>query len=360
MLSPGCSLNGIIPPVVVQAINNADEAGHPPIDPLLAALGSLEEEHLSAQIIRPVLEKLHPGRLEYTHSGDEAGRDLISFGRDPLLPSRGHIFCVQVKARRISHGAASFGEVAAVAITAKTEGVTRENGERCIPNEVWFVTSHAFPEQKRRQVADTLQQLQRQNIKFIAGEELCAILRDQLPDLAATLLTKCSVEIMHFVSSLSKHHEGRAFGLSLDREVNTFYVSTAISTDTDLANSAVAGSLSVRDTTVIRTVPLLQLLNLDELDLPQPKRIQLVGLRVTRSAAKFPAGFPDVSIDANIDEILGFIDKAIRTATAEAQALVDAQRANILSKPISFSEALQARLADVKLDVVLLSSSSGI
>jgi len=73
----------------------------------------------------PLIEKIHPGKIEYTHSANEAGRDLVSFGSDSL--NRSHILCIQVKAKQISYGA-SFGKVQETTKLAKEVGITIENG----------------------------------------------------------------------------------------------------------------------------------------------------------------------------------------------------------------------------------------
>src|ERR1035441_9160106 len=72
-------------------------------DALAKALTALAEDDLTSQVISPLVNVLHPGRIEYTHSPVEAGRDIVSYGHDAL--GRQHILCVQVKARPISHGA---------------------------------------------------------------------------------------------------------------------------------------------------------------------------------------------------------------------------------------------------------------
>ena len=186
-------------------------------DSLLTALMALEEPELTSQVIRPLIEALHPGRIEYTHSPVEAGRDLVSLGRDAL--GRTHTLCVQVKARPISYGARAFAEVTNVASLARTEGVTRENGEVCIPNEVWFITSHPFRSKSDAEVSFTLQSLDRNNIKFISGDELGLLVIKNTPALASQITRHSSIEAIEFISLLSKHHEGRAFGFSLDRQI---------------------------------------------------------------------------------------------------------------------------------------------
>jgi hypothetical protein len=135
---------------------------------LQKGLLQLEEEDLTNDVLIPLIKKLSPGRIEYTHSANEAGRDLVSFGKDNL--NREHILCVQVKADKVSYGAKFQEIVVSPTLAAKKEGVTLENGAKSIPNEVWFMTSAPFPEQSRRQISGTLKDLYRKNIKFIPGE----------------------------------------------------------------------------------------------------------------------------------------------------------------------------------------------
>src|ERR1041384_2667314 len=106
---------------------------------LLESLKTYSEADFTLLFLLPLIEKVHPGRVEYTHSAIEGGRDIVSFGSDVL--GREHILCIQVKAVKISYGA-SFAEVKQTSELAKTTGVTLENGQKCFPHEVWFLTSH--------------------------------------------------------------------------------------------------------------------------------------------------------------------------------------------------------------------------
>ena len=62
---------------------------------LIEFIQKLTEEELTNEIIIPLIEKIHPGKIEYTHSANEAGRDLVSFGSDLL--NRPHILCAQIR-----------------------------------------------------------------------------------------------------------------------------------------------------------------------------------------------------------------------------------------------------------------------
>lgn len=208
------------------------------------ALCALKEDALTRQFIMPLVECLHPGRLEFTHSPTEAGRDIVSFGKDCL--GRDHILCVQVKATPMSFGAA-FGKVQQTLILAKTIGVVLENGAKCFPNEVWLVSSHPFPEQKRRQVADALQEMERNNTKVVSGEELSRLLIDHLPKEIAALQKADSPKTVQLISELYVHTESRAFGLPHDRTLDQFYVTATLAIDCELAYRALAGAVLVFD-----------------------------------------------------------------------------------------------------------------
>lgn len=194
---------------------------------LLKALTQMEEYALVNEVVCPLIKKLHPGKIEYTHSANEAGRDIISFGKDTL--KRQNILCVQVKANKITYGAQFQGIVVNPSKMAKTEGVTIENGTSCIPNEIWYITSSPFPEQERRQISETLKDLERNNIKFIAGEELSELLTLNLPDLAKELCKYANKEIVNLISILSRHTEGIAFEMDFERNINEFYVTASFS-----------------------------------------------------------------------------------------------------------------------------------
>jgi hypothetical protein len=196
---------------------------------LLHELITYSEEKFTEEVLFPLIKELHPGNIEYTHSSIEAGRDIVSFGRDIL--GRQHVLCIQVKARPLSYGA-KFHEVVGVSQLAKNEGVTLQNGSKCLPDEVWYITSHPFPEPYRRQVSDSLIELSRKNIKIIAGEEIASLLIDTLPDLAYKIMEVESSEIKAIISRLSIHSEGRAFDLPKDKYIDSFYI------DIDICPSA--------------------------------------------------------------------------------------------------------------------------
>jgi DNA polymerase III delta prime subunit len=212
---------------------------------LLKALNNMKEHILVNDVIVPLIEKIHPGRVEYTHSTIEAGRDIVSFGKDSL--NRQHILCIQAKANKVTYGAQFQGIVANPSITAKTEGVTIENGNQCIPHEVWFITPSPFPEQERRQVAHTLRDLEKNNIKFIAGEELCDIITQNLPKLTKELCKYTNEEVVNLITILKRHSEGAAFEMDFDRNFNDFYVTASFSPKVDKRFLANGYSKCVQD-----------------------------------------------------------------------------------------------------------------
>jgi len=323
-------------------------------DPLVQALMAMGEGDLCAQVVRPLVETLHPGRIEYTHSPNESGRDFVSFGGDCL--GRPHILCVQVKARPISHGAGSFRALANVATTAKIEGVTRENGERCVPNEVWIISSHPFPEQKRRQVSATLQELDKSNCKLIPGEEVARLVTAKVPRVASMLLQCATPGTMEFIASLSRHHEGRAFGTSLDRDLNDFYVTATLSSNTALANAAVLGQLSLRDHSSVTAVRLLELIHLDELDFSARRMLGLVRRRSLAHAARFPDEVARIAVAVDAASVLGRARKEIAAARKRVTEHSKRHTGHLCTQKgaantSSFAAALQSELSTVDLMV---------
>ena len=142
-------------------------------------ISTLDEKTFTESIVIPFIEKIHPGKIEYTHSSIEGGRDIVSFGLDSL--DRSHILCIQVKSSKISFGASSFGNLSNVATVAKETGVILYDGRKAFPDGVWIVSSNSFPEHKRRQVKDLLEGLSKKNIKIIALDELSKLLQKHIP-----------------------------------------------------------------------------------------------------------------------------------------------------------------------------------
>jgi len=125
------------------------------------------------------------------------------------------------KAKKVSYGSNFQTTVVSQVKTAKTEGVTLPNGTKVFPHEVWFVTSTPFPSNKRLLVADTLKKLESENIKFIAGEELCQLLIETMPDLVTKLFAFTNSNVLSIISDFSKHADGVAFNLDPRKKPRT-------------------------------------------------------------------------------------------------------------------------------------------
>jgi hypothetical protein len=95
---------------------------------LLEQLQKLSEPIFTKEVVIPLLAKILNGRVEYTHSATEAGRDLVIFAQDQFGYDK--IYCAQVKVTPISYGAAAFGAIVNTLKTAKREGVTLSTGSR--------------------------------------------------------------------------------------------------------------------------------------------------------------------------------------------------------------------------------------
>ena len=315
-------------------------------DPILSALTSMDEEKLTSAVVIPLVEVLHPGRIEYTHSTNEAGRDIVSFGRDSL--GRPHILCVQIKARPISYGAREIGEVQQVSTTAKLQGVTSEDGRVCIPHEVWYLTSHPFPETSRRQVANILQDLELKNIKFIGGEEFSTLVREKIPKITSALIANVHPHLVDFLSVLSKHTDGRAFGLMFDRQIHEFYVTSAISCSVASARTVLDKDLEFSDLREVKEVPLLTLIHEDELSLSQERIRKLLLARVPLQASKISLGgiVPEVHFD------LAAVLKKVIVYSGKAAA--DTGLSSKQGSPLDHSEtidALKQRLAKLRIRI---------
>lgn len=194
----------------------------------------------------PFLEQVLKGHIEYTHSATEAGRDIVVFTSDPLGKEK--IYCIQVKVTDISYGAAAFGGIFHTLMTAKREGVTLTDGRSRKPHEVWFINSATFPENERRQVRSSLEELDLNNIRVIAGEEFAHLLEQRTPDLARSLLSSDARTISDLSKQLFSHPESRAFGVLPDKQVNDFYVTATLSPSHEDAYLAIDGRLEINKT----------------------------------------------------------------------------------------------------------------
>jgi energy-coupling factor transporter ATP-binding protein EcfA2 len=227
--------------------------------PVQEYIAKLSEPELREQILIPLLAKLHGERVEHTHSSNEAGRDLVSFGKDYL--GRPHILALQAKSKKISFGAAAFGALVNVATVAKNEGVTLENGQKVKPDELWYVSSQPFPEQNRKQVADIIRGLQEKNIKIIGGDELTSIFIKELPDLATELSKPGDHSAIRTVTTLLANPEAKAFGLLSDKALDEFYVTSTITRKSTIAVKAIKNEVRVYGYTAKTKVPIRNLIS---------------------------------------------------------------------------------------------------
>lgn len=208
-------------------------------------LQSMSEEEFTQSVVIPLISELHPGKIEYTHSSIEAGRDIISYGIDSL--GRESILCIQVKSNKISYSPSKFGELKYQAITAKESGVILENGAKLFPNEVWVVSAKPFNEPTRRQVVDSLLELEKKNIKIIALDELAKLLIKKLPSISSKFSKIINKEASLLISELSTHMESRAFGFPVDKEIEDFFVPVTIAPNTNYAKYAIENAVHVED-----------------------------------------------------------------------------------------------------------------
>jgi hypothetical protein len=153
-----------------------------------------------------------------------------------------------------------------VASVARDKGVTLLNGNTVRPHEIWIISSKPFPEQDRRQVDSILRDMTCENIKIIAADELCQLLVEKLPRLAAKFSQFVDVRAADLIGFLSKHRESRAFGLSQDRPLEEFYVPVTFAPRLRLAYAAFNDMINVDNHIEKRSIPLSELLQLDEID----------------------------------------------------------------------------------------------
>lgn len=192
---------------------------------LRKAILSLDEQEVIDHLVFPLINKIHPGKLEYTHSANEAGKDIISIGLDSL--NRKHILCVQVKADKISYGSPFISQVADPCKLAKNEGIILEGGDKVKPNEVWFITTSHFSEPQRKQVSGTISKLEEQNIKFIAGDELCNLAIQHI-EKEVKRLCDYTNETASLIEQFTKYPEGVLFDPTQNRSIDELYVTASI------------------------------------------------------------------------------------------------------------------------------------
>ena len=281
---------------------------------LTDAIGKLTIADLTAQVVEPLVGCLHPGRIEYGRHNLETGRLILSFGQDTLR--RPNVLCVLATVIKPLASGKPFSDLLAAARTAKRSGVPRENGAVCLPDEVWVVTCHSWEHQDRQLVSHALKELTRENIKLVAGRELCGLLMDHLPKIASQLSKYSSAEVVGLISALSKHSEGRAFGFSADRNIDEFYVTAALSPYAKRAYAALRGDLTVSDTTVMIEVALEKLIRPSEVHLNNREIQELIKRRARPFIDWMGLRDFDIDVDLRLEEDVATIrDDLLRSCS---------------------------------------------
>lgn len=255
---------------------------------LRKAILSLEEQEVIDKLVFPLIMKIHPGKIEYTHSANEAGKDIISFGIDNL--GRKHVLCVQVKADKVSYGAPFIGQVSDPCKLAKNEGVTLESGEKVIPNEVWFITTSHFSEPQRKQVAGTLSKLEAENIKFIAGDELCNLAIQHIEEKVKNLCAYTN-ETASLIQQFTRYPEGVLFDSSQSRHIDELYVTASLTPYIPKSYEILSGNEKKFDDHVAQySKKLSSILKINEIEKPYNDSIINIEKYILENSGYFIAG----------------------------------------------------------------------
>jgi TIR domain/NACHT domain len=245
---------------------------------LIDALGKQKQEDFLSKIVIPLVEKLHPGHIEFTTLPDEINRGVISFGFDLL--KKHHLLYVHVDSLNIPAESSTLDDRLNRVELSRKSGVIKENQQRVFPDEIWLITSRTSSAQIERRMAQRVQGLSRKNIKVVFVDELSKLLMEHLPDIASWLSEYSSPEIIKLISSLSKHNEARAFGFSSDRSVTDFYVTAALSPHASRAYAAIRKKISINDYIGRRQVAARKLVHSNELEKPGNIMARLVKERI--------------------------------------------------------------------------------
>ena len=227
---------------------------------ILSYIQQQPESFVTRRLVIPLLHKLYPeSHVEETHGPLEAGRDVICFTRHVSLDIP-YTICVQVKNHKISVGSTS-GPYSLIAIKnqveqAKSTGVVCVSGNRVLPDEIWVITAFPFTEPRRRQVHELLQEMQRTNTHLIDGNKLLSLIQKHIPGIAARVVPTTKGKVNKVIDRLMRHHEGRAFGLTFDRNVDEFFVNVRVCPAGALTRDLFSHRVKTVDMTLKTTVTL--------------------------------------------------------------------------------------------------------
>ena len=125
-----------------------------------------------------------------------------------------------------------------------------------LPDEIWVVTTFPFTEPRRRLVHELLQEMQRTNTHLIDGNKLVSLIQRHIPRIAASVVPTSRGKVNTRIDTLMRHHEGRAFGLTFDRDVDEFFVNVRVCPAGALTRDLFSHRVEAVDTTLKTTVTL--------------------------------------------------------------------------------------------------------
>ena len=90
-------------------------------------------------------------------------------------------------------------------------------------------------------------EMERESIKLIAGDELCCLIAEKFLKQPVSIFLKTGNRTVALAAKLGLHSESRAFGLSADRKISDFYVSTHLAPEAHLTRDVLDGLIEVTD-----------------------------------------------------------------------------------------------------------------
>jgi hypothetical protein len=256
------------------------EPGEPPgrqlESALSVALSVVDMTYLLEAVLSPLAEVLHPGHSQVAQvasAGEASG--LISTGFNAL--KRPDVLYIHpFRAQEIDSELTTHLE--RIVSDLNSEGVVDANGRRYHPDEVWFLLTKKTDSLSIARLSMLSSSYTRGRANVVTVGELSTLLVDSLPAVATRLARYSSPDVLTFMSTLGRHTEARAFGLSNDRQLDDFYITTALAPHFMKAKMALSGQIA-DPVSLDARVPIKELIEPGDLLLSDDDFVEVVSRR---------------------------------------------------------------------------------
>lgn len=190
---------------------------------------SMAENELSKKVIVPLFQKIYSTRVEFSGGGIEKGRDIIVYKKDELGDNE--YIGIQVKKQKLTPNSSidSFQQLLNQLSQMKNEGVVDpSSGEKTLFKKRIFITPYPISDKTYDSHQGAYQQIIKDGVKIIDGNELISLLSKYMPALAREIVGDTTYIGDVINSELSNKILMKALNLNNTRQLCDIYCETSL------------------------------------------------------------------------------------------------------------------------------------